>query len=80
MQYTIRNVPKTVDSRLRDRAKKEGKSLNQVVLEAIARALGIPSEPARQRDLSDFAGTWSEDPEFDRAIEDQDRVDEDLWR
>ena len=80
MQYTIRNVPETLDAMLRDRARKEGKSLNQVVLEAIARALGIPQEPVRQRDLSELSGTWREDPEFDRAIEDQDRIDEDLWR
>jgi plasmid stability protein len=80
MQYTIRNVPKKLDVLLRDRAKKEGKSLNQVVLEAIARALSISDEPARQRDLSELAGTWIEDLDFDRAIQDQDRVDEDLWR
>ena len=80
MQYTIRNVPETLDAMLRDQAKKEGKSLNQVVLEAIARAFGIPSEPVRRRDLSDLAGSWIEDPEFDRAIQDQDGVDEDLWR
>ena len=80
MQYTIRNVPKALDSMLREKAKNEGKSLNLVVLEAIARALGIPNEPVRQRDLSELAGTWIEDPEFDRAIEDQDRIDESLWR
>ena len=80
MQYTIRNVPKTLDAMLRDRAKREGKSLNQVVLEAIAGALGIAKEPVRRRNLSELTGTWMEDPEFDRAIQDQDRVDEGLWK
>jgi hypothetical protein len=80
MQYTVRNVPKSLDALLRDRAKKEGKSLNQVVLEAIARAFGVSQEPMRQRDLNELAGSWVEDPEFDRAIEDHDRIDEDLWR
>ena len=80
MQYTIRNVPEILDSMLRDRAKKEAKSLNQVVLEAIARALGIPQEPVRQRDLSELAGSWVEDPEFERAIENHDQIDKDLWR
>jgi hypothetical protein len=32
------------------------------------------------RDLSDVVGTWQEDPEFDQAIADQDRIDERLWR
>lgn len=80
MQYTIRNIPKTLDAMLRDRARKEGKSLNRVVVEAMARAMGISSEPVRHRDLSHLARTWVEDPEFDRAIEHQNRIDEDLWR
>ncbi|MGB5661422.1 MAG: hypothetical protein WBO54_18270 [Thermoanaerobaculia bacterium] len=80
MQYTIRNVPKTLDAMLRDRARKEGKSLNEMVIEALGRALGFSKEPLRQRDLTGIAGTWIEDPDFDRAIEDQDRIDEDLWR
>ena len=80
MQYTIRNVPKALDALLRDRARKEDKSLNETVLEALARAMGFSKEPTRQRDLSHLTGTWIEDPEFDSAIEDQDRIDEDLWR
>jgi hypothetical protein len=79
MQYTIRSVPKALDAMLRDRARKEGKSLNEMVLQALARAMGFSKEPVRQRDLSRMAGTWVEDPEFDRAVEDQDRIDEELW-
>jgi hypothetical protein len=79
MQYTIRSVPKALDAMLRDRARKEGKSLNEMVLQALARAMGFSKEPVRQRDLSRMAGTWVEDPEFDGAIEDQDRIDEELW-
>ena len=30
--------------------------------------------------LGDIAGTWQEDEELDRAIADQDRVDEATWR
>ena len=79
MQYTIRNIPKTLDTMLRARARKQGKSLNETVIEALARAMGFSSEPIRFRDLSQFAGTWVEDPEFDKAIEDQHRIDEGLW-
>ena len=79
MQYTIRNIPGALDTMLRDRAKKEGKSLNEIVIEALARAMGFSKESVRQRDLGGIAGTWIEDPEFNRAIEDQDRIDEGLW-
>lgn len=34
----------------------------------------------KRRDLSDIAGTWVEDPEFDAALEDQRRIDWELWQ
>ncbi|HYL05657.1 MAG TPA: hypothetical protein VE075_06435 [Thermoanaerobaculia bacterium] len=80
MQYTIRDIPPILDSELRRRAKTEGKSLNSVAIDALVRGVGLGEKPLRYRDLSDIAGTWVEDPEFDRAIADLDRVDEDMWR
>jgi hypothetical protein len=80
MQYTLRDIPSTVDSELRRRAKTEGKSLNTIAIEALIRGAGLGETPVRQRDLSDIAGTWQEDPEFDQAIGEQDQVDEHLWR
>jgi hypothetical protein len=80
MQYTLRDVPPIVDAELRRRAKAEGKSLNAVAIEALVRGSGLSEAPVRQRDLSDLAGRWQDDPDFDQAIEDQDRIDESLWR
>jgi hypothetical protein len=80
MQYTLREIPPTLDSELRQRAKAEGKSLNTVAIEALIRGTGLGDSPVRLRDLSDIVGTWHEDPEFDQAIADQDRVDEEMWR
>jgi plasmid stability protein len=54
MQYTIRNVPHTLDAALRRAAREQGKSLNEVAIEALARGAGITGEPCRQRDLSDI--------------------------
>ncbi|HUB18301.1 MAG TPA: hypothetical protein VL990_06680 [Acidobacteriaceae bacterium] len=80
MQYTIRNVPGALDSALRRRAQEQGKSLNEVAVEALARGTGISGERVRKRDLSDIVGTWQDDPAFDEAIADQDKVDEEMWR
>jgi len=80
MQYTIRNVPGALDSALRRRAQEQGKSLNEVAVEALARGTGISGERVRKRDLSDIVGTWQADPAFDEAIADQDKVDEEMWR
>ena len=57
MQYTIRNVPDLLDEALRRSAREQGKSLNRVAIEALARGAGL-MEQFRRRDLSDIAGTW----------------------
>ncbi len=80
MQYTLRNIPDPLDFALRERAKDERKSLNQIALEALARGAGYGAEPVRVRDLGDIAGTWVDDPEFERVLRDHDEVDEDLWK
>jgi plasmid stability protein len=80
MQYTIRNIPESLDVALRERARQEHKSLNQVAVEALTSALGLGSESVRSRNLEDLAGTWEDDPEFDRAIADQDAIDDELWK
>jgi plasmid stability protein len=80
MQYTIRNIPENLDDALRREARERGKSLNEVVIEALARGAGVSGERRRQRDLSDIAGTWREDPAFDRAVADQDTIDEEMWK
>lgn len=79
VQYTIRGIPATLDRAVRARAKKENKSLNQLALEALQQALGL-DQPKVFTDLDDLIGSWVEDPEFDKAIEEQDQIDEEQWR
>jgi hypothetical protein len=80
MQYTIRGIPPALDAALRKRARIAGQSLNEAALEALAEGAGMTGVPKKYRDLSDIAGTWKEDKEFDAAIEAQDQVDEELWK
>lgn len=79
MQYTLRGVPAAVDRALRDRARRDGISLNQAAVEALVRALGLGDQPVRHRSLDTLRGTWHQDPEFDRAIAEQHGIDESLW-
>lgn len=79
-QYTIRNVPEALDRELREHAKRKGISLNDAAVEAIARGLGIADTDVIYNDLDDLIGTWKSDDEFDRAIEEQDKVDADAWQ
>ena len=82
MQYTIRNIPKKVDQALRKKAKEQGRSLNDVAIEALAVATGVvqSAKPVQRIDLSDIAGTWVEDPEFDKIMREQDQIDPEMWR
>lgn len=80
IQYTIRRVPKRLDEVARKIARREGKSLNEALLAALQKGLGLTEESVRYSDLDDLAGTWVHDPEFDRAIEEMDRVDPELWK
>ncbi len=80
MQYTIRAIPPEVDQAVRERARAEGKSLNEVAVEALAEGLGVSGEARVRRDLSDVAGTWKTEAAVEAALSAQDEVDEDLWK
>ncbi len=80
MQYTIRNIPGPLDQALRQRAQRENKSLNAVVVETLAQAAGLGQQRSRKRNLGKFLGKWVEDPAFDEAMKDFERVNEEAWR
>ncbi len=80
MQYTLRKIPADLDRALREAAREQHKSLNQVAVEAMQRAIGVAEEkPIKRRDLTDIVGTWTADPVIDAALEDQRRVDPESW-
>lgn len=79
MQYTLRNVPDALDEALRRAAREQGKSLNEVAIDALARGAGVSGERVKRRDLSDIAGTWRKDAVFDSALAAQDTIDEEMW-
>ena len=80
MQYTIRNIPTVVDDALRARARADGKSLNEVVVDALAASTGVTMTPRKRRDLGDVAGAWKADEAVESALAAQDEPDADIWR
>ncbi|HWL95206.1 MAG TPA: hypothetical protein VNT79_16925 [Phycisphaerae bacterium] len=79
-QYTIRSIPPGVDRALRRKAKAEGKSLNQMVLEALRREAGFDQATQIYTDLDHLIGTWVEDSEFDATLAAQRTIDPDRWK
>ena len=80
MQYTIRGIPPALDAAIRQRARREGKSLNEVTLAALAQGLGFDRGRVVRRDVSDIVGTWKRDAALEGALRAQDRVDDQLWK
>ncbi len=80
MQYTIRGIPAAVDDALRERARADGKSLNEAAIDALAEGSGVVKAPRKRRNLDEIAGTWRADKAVEAALAAQDRVDQDLWR
>ncbi len=80
VQYTIRDVPRSVDRALRKRAVDQGRSLNAIVLEVLATAAAVAKEARVHDDLDHLIGSWVHDPETDRALDEQRKVDLRDWQ
>jgi hypothetical protein len=80
MQYTVRGISEALDRAIRQRARAEGKSLNEVTVEALATGLGLTDDGVPLRELDDIVGTWAKDTAAEAAFAAQDRIDESLWK
>ncbi len=76
---TIRNVPERVAKALQAERKRTGRSLNQVAIDLLRRAVGAGDEP---NGLEKLAGSWTkaELAAFEKATAALDRVDEEHWK
>ena len=79
-QYTIRNIPDSLDSEIRRRARKTHKSMNAVLINALSRGIGLTEDQVQYHDLDGLVGSWIDDPEFDAAMEAFEAIDEDMWK
>lgn len=80
IQYTIRGVAPEFDRRLRRRARESAGSFNAFLLQLLHLGMGESSEKPFDNGLSSFSGSWVEDPETDRALDEQRRIDAELWQ
>jgi len=80
---TLRGLDEEEARRLREKAKREGISLNALLLRLIREGAGLARRPWLQRhhELDALAGTWSEEEAaaFTAAIEDTERIDPEMW-
>jgi len=80
IQYTIRNVPPSVDKVIRKRSKQSNKSFNQTVVDLLTlQTFGTTKVPSN----NNFDWLYNKntlDEAFDNAIESMSQVDEKLWQ
>lgn len=80
MQYTIRNIPPSVDAALRQRARTRSQSLNAVVLDALIAEAGLLGVKRRSRSLDGIAGSGALEPAVTLTLKQQQRIDRKLWK
>lgn len=87
--YTNEQAKRNLDAVLADAsAEGEVRIRRDDGTEFTIRPVAVPSSPRQpeqlcpqpQRDLSDIAGTWVDDPGFDEAIAAQRQIDPELWK
>ena len=80
---SIHGIDEDMENKIGERAKTEGKSVNKVVKELIARALGPgTSPPDRKEDFADLCGVWTQEEavEFMSSLSDLQTADLQDWR
>ena len=82
---TIHALDPVTEKRIRVKARKEKKSLNQILKELLSGAVGVSTSSFPENHLEEFqefSGIWSDKDldEFNQAISDLERIDEKDWQ
>ena len=80
---TIRGLDDLTVKALKEKAKKEGSSINAALIKLVQENLGIKKKrTVVYNDLDHLAGTWSDKDfkEFLQATADFEKIDKNLWK
>ena len=81
---TIRGLDESMVNALKEKAKKEGTSVNSALLKIIKEDLGLAKKKRTviYNDLDHLAGTWDNKDysEFKKRIEDFEKIDKNTWK
>ena len=81
---TLRGLDDITIKALKEKAKKEGMSINAILVKILRKELGIDKRrhTVVYNDLDHLAGTWDKKDymEFQKAIEDFEKIDEKIWK
>ncbi len=77
-QLTIRHTSPELKRRLKERARREGKSVNTLVVDVLRKSVGLSDRGERLKRYTTW--TKADFDEFSRALKAQRGIDDKLWR
>jgi len=82
---SIHGIDKEMENIIRERAKTEGRSVNKVVKELLANALGLgvkKKKNDRKQEFIDLCGVWTKEEasQFLESIADMETIDDEDWK
>lgn len=80
---TVHGLDETLDSFIRERAKRQGTSLNKTIKKLLRDSLGISEKKSDNRaQFKDLFGVWSQKDlkEFERNTMDFEKIDSEDWK
>lgn len=80
IQYTIRNIPPSVDKVIRKRSKQTGKSFNQTVVDLLSLQTFGTTEPKPETNFDWLFNQNTLDTSFDETIQNLSKPDEKIWQ
>lgn len=80
IQYTIRNIPPSVDKVIRKRSQQTGKSFNQTVVDLLSLQTFGTTNPKLNTDFDWLFNQNTLDKSFDETIQNLSQVDDKLWQ
>jgi len=85
-QITIRGISGKVERIVRKQAREKGLSLNKTLVSLLEQSVGVTPGDVKgvglHHDLDDLSGVWTREDAaaFDRSLQSQRSVDEELWK
>lgn len=85
-QITIRGIPDEIERVIKKEAKTKGLSLNKAFISLLEKATGVKGKGKIKEtfyhDLDHLSGLWTKEDAktFERNLEFQRKIDEDLWK
>lgn len=79
VRYSIRDVPETLDKKIREAARRGKLSINQLVINALQAVFLDSTKSKAERNLDWFIGKDNIPKEFEETVKDMRKIDPNLW-